>query len=99
MHTPGERDHKRMERNISTKKVTKEKRSEISKKANSYFFAKVIVNALLIIIGAVAIALFLHQMQNRTALAKQQANSEQALVEAVAALSSNSILSCCNGKR
>ena len=89
MHTPGERDHKRMERNISTKKVTKEKRSEISKKANSYFFAKVIVNALLIIIGAVAIALFLHQMQNRTALAKQQANSEQALVEAVAALSSN----------
>ena len=41
---------------------------------SGYFFAKVIVNALLIIIGAVAIALFLHQMQNRTALAKQQAN-------------------------
>lgn len=56
---------------------------EIRKKANIYFFSKVVFNALLIVLGAVLIALFLRQMQHKTALTKQRENSEQALAEAV----------------
>ena len=62
---------------------------EIRKKANIYFFSKVVFNALLIVLGAVLIALFLRQMQHRTALAKQRENSEQALSEAVSILEKN----------
>ena len=62
---------------------------EIRKKANIYFFSKVVFNALLIVLGAVLIALFLRQMQHQTALAKQRENSEQALSEAVSILEKN----------
>ena len=62
---------------------------EIRKKANIYFFSKVVFNALLIVLGAVLIALFLRQMQHRTALTKQRENSEQALAEAVSILEKN----------
>jgi len=62
---------------------------EIRKKANIYFFSKVVFNALLIVLGAVLIALFLRQMQHKTALTKQRENSEQALAEAVSILEKN----------
>jgi hypothetical protein len=62
---------------------------EIRKKANIYFFSKVVFNALLIVLGAVLIALFLRQMQHKTALTKQRENSEQALTEAVSILEKN----------
>ncbi|MBR2989955.1 MAG: hypothetical protein IKF51_00665 [Solobacterium sp.] len=62
---------------------------EIRKKANTYFFAKVVFNAVLIILGAVLIGVFLRQMQNRTAIYKQRANSEQALEEAIEVLETN----------
>ena len=45
---------------------------EVRKKANKYFFSKVAINALLMILGAVLIALFLTQMQRSTALYKQE---------------------------
>lgn len=59
------------------------------KRANTYFFSKVAFNAFLMIIGAVLIALFLRQMQQKTALYKQRESSEQALAEAVSILSTN----------
>lgn len=59
------------------------------KKANIYFFSKVAVNLLLMIIGAVIIGIFLTQMQRQTALLKQKENSQQALTEAVSALEEN----------
>ncbi|MBR3185001.1 MAG: mechanosensitive ion channel [Oscillospiraceae bacterium] len=62
---------------------------EIRKKANIYFFSKVVFNALLIVLGAVLIALFLRHMQHKTALTKQRENSEQALAEAVSILEKN----------
>ena len=62
---------------------------EIRKKANIYFFSKVVFNAVLIVLGAVLIALFLRQMQHKTALTKQRENSEQALTEAVSILEKN----------
>ena len=62
---------------------------EIRKKANTYFFSKVAFNLLLMILGAVLIALFLRQMQNQTALLKQRENSRQSLEEAVALLEQN----------
>ena len=61
----------------------------IRKKANTYFFSKVIVNALLVIIGAVLIGVFLRNMQNDVSIYKQRKNSETALNEAVEVLSSN----------
>ena len=64
--------------------------TDIRKKANTYFFAKVTVNILLMIVGALLISLFLRQMQQRTALIKQQQNSEQSLQEAVSILEKNS---------
>ncbi len=63
--------------------------NEVRKKANRYFFTKVVINVLLIIIGAVLIALFLRQMQHRTALVKQAENSKEALAEAVETLNKN----------
>ena len=44
------------------------------KKANTYFFSKVAVNFLLIVLGAALIAAFLRQMQIRTAYFKQEQN-------------------------
>ena len=63
---------------------------EIRKKANKYFFSKVAVNALLIILGAVLIALFLTQMQRGTALYKQQVSSKEALEEVIEVLEAHS---------
>ena len=62
---------------------------ETRKKANKYFFSKVLVNLALVIIGALFIALFLRQMQAKTAIAKQEENSKLALSEAVASLEKN----------
>ena len=49
---------------------------EVRKKANKYFFSKVAINALLMILGAVLIALFLTQMQRSNALYKQEISSK-----------------------
>ncbi len=62
---------------------------KIRKKANTYFFSKVAFNAFLVVVGAVLIALFLQQMQQKVALYKQQENSKQALTEAISLLSEN----------
>ena len=59
------------------------------RKANRYFRTKVLFNIFLIILGAVLIGLFLHQMQSKTALAKQDENSRLALEEAVSGLEAN----------
>ena len=64
--------------------------ADIRKKANTYFFVKVTVNILLMIVGALLISLFLRQMQRQTALVKQQQNSEMSLHEAVSILEKNS---------
>ncbi len=61
----------------------------IRRKANTYFFTKVTINALLIILGAVLISLFLRKVQNSSALNKQQINSNQTLTEAVDILETN----------
>ena len=66
-----------------------ENMSVIRKKANKYFFSKVIFNALLLIIGAVLIALFLRQVQQKNVLYKQQQSSEQALTETLSVLHTN----------
>ena len=63
--------------------------TDIRKKANAYFFTKVTVNILLMIVGALLISLFLRQMQRNTALVKQQQNSELSLQEAVSILEKN----------
>ena len=64
-------------------------KEQIRKKANTYFFSKVAFNAVLMVIGAVVIALFLTRMQNQTSLYRQKENSEQALTEVVRVLESN----------
>ena len=61
----------------------------IRKKANTYFFSKVAVNVLLLVLGTVLIASFLRQMQRDTAYYKQEQNSRQALAEAVSLLERN----------
>ena len=63
--------------------------NDIRKKANTYFFSKVVFNFLLIVLGAVFIAFFLRHMQRETALFEQRINSEQALTEAVWTLEEN----------
>ena len=73
-------------------RAAREKAEEFARvrtKANRYFFGKVAVNALLMIIGAVLIALFLRSMQGRAALEKQRENNEQALSDAVSILEAN----------
>ena len=59
------------------------------KKANRYFFTKVLVNFVLVIIGALFIILFMRQMQAQTAIAKQEETSKLALEEAVMSLEKN----------
>ena len=54
-----------------------EQRNDIRKKANTYFFLKVAINAFLVILGALLITFFLRKMQNETALSKQRISSEQ----------------------
>ncbi|MCR5796185.1 MAG: mechanosensitive ion channel family protein [Solobacterium sp.] len=63
---------------------------EVQKKANQYFFTKVIIDALLIILGAILISSFLRRMQHDTALYKQRQSSEEALNETVELLAENS---------
>ncbi len=62
---------------------------ETRKKANIYFFTKVLFNTFLIILGAVLIALFLRRMQYETAQFKQRESSEAALVEVIETLKEN----------
>lgn len=62
---------------------------ETRKKANRYFFTKVLVNFVLVIIGALFIILFMRQMQAKTALIKQEETSKLALEEAVMSLEKN----------
>ena len=69
------------------KKVFKDR--DALKKANSYFFGKMLFNFFLVLFGAVLIAIFLRQMQAQTALVKQEENSRLALEEAVTALEDN----------
>lgn len=66
-----------------------EGRVHLQKKANTYFFMKMIINLMLVIIGSAAIGLFLKHMQEQTALTKQQENCELSLKEAVSILKSN----------
>lgn len=61
----------------------------IRKRANTYFFAKVAINAFLVILGAVLIALFLRHMQRQSSLVKQEENSVHALADAVSILETN----------
>jgi len=62
---------------------------ETRKKANRYFFTKVLVNFLLVIIGAVFIGVFLRQMQAQTAISKQEETCRLALDEAIVSLEKN----------
>ena len=55
-----------------------------------YLMLKITVNLVLIILGAIAIVIFLSSMQTRTSLAKQQENNELALKEVVSILNKNS---------
>ena len=61
----------------------------IKKKANTYFFTKILINIFLIILGAVLIGVFLRQMQSQAALNKQEENSQRALEEAISILETN----------
>ena len=63
--------------------------ADVLRRANTYFFAKVIFNLLLIVLGAVFIAVFLRGMQNDSALYKQRESSVQSLTEAVEILQAN----------
>ena len=62
---------------------------ETLRKANRYFFSKVVFNVLLIVIGATLIGLFLRDIQRKTSYYKQQENSELALAEAITTLDRN----------
>lgn len=62
---------------------------ETKNKANRYFFTKVAVNIVLMIIGTVAISIFLIQMQHKTALYKQKTNNEQSLADAISIMEQN----------
>ncbi len=61
----------------------------IRRKANKYFLSKVLVNVLLILVGALIVGLFLRQMQMRTAIVKQEEVSTLALEETVSVLEEN----------
>ncbi|MBR0208975.1 MAG: mechanosensitive ion channel family protein [Oscillospiraceae bacterium] len=63
--------------------------TNIRKRANTYFLVKVAFNALLIVLGAVLIAVFLRNIQTKAALNKQKENSALALTEAVSTLEEN----------
>ena len=70
-------------------KVSDRVRNKVRSKANIYFFSKVAVNILLIVLGAILISVFLRNMQNRTALSKQRENSAIALDTAAEILHRN----------
>lgn len=62
---------------------------ETLRKANRYFFSKVVVNIILMILGALLITFFLRNMQERVAVVKQQENCVRSLGEAVSMLEEN----------
>ena len=64
---------------------------DIKKRANKYFFGKVVFNAILVLIGAVIISILLTNMQHKAALYKQKRNNEQSLTDAVSILQRNSV--------
>ena len=59
------------------------------KSAGTYFTAKVIVNLMLIVLGAVFISWFLRDMQQKVSQARQREDSEAALAEVIETLSTN----------
>ena len=64
-------------------------RNGLRKRVNQYYFIKAIVNALLIILGAVFIALFVRRMQHQTTLDAQRRNGEAELNQVVLSLEEN----------
>lgn len=64
-------------------------KKEIRMRANTYFFGKVLINALLLVIGIVLISTFLRRIQERTALSRQQHSTTQSLEETVSILQKN----------
>lgn len=77
-----------MEENM-TEQTVKTVDQATLRKANRYFFSKVVVNVVLMILGALLIALFLRNMQERVAVIKQQENCVRSLGEAVSMLEEN----------
>ena len=66
-----------------------EKQKDIVREANIHFFAKMAVNALLIVLGALFITFFLRHMQQQASLSKQRQTSMVALEEVVSVLEEN----------
>lgn len=62
---------------------------QVRKRANTYFFSKVVFNTILVVVGAFLIAFFLRRMQDQTAIYRQRNSSEQALNEVVEILETN----------
>ena len=62
---------------------------ETLRKANRYFFSKVVANVLLIVVGATLIGLFLREIQRQASYYKQKQNSDLALTEVITTLSRN----------
>ena len=62
---------------------------KMRKRANTYFFSKVVFNLFLIILGAVLISVCLRKIQMDTALGKQRENCELAISEVIDTLRSN----------
>ena len=62
---------------------------ETLRKANRYFFSKVVVNVLLIVVGASLIGLFLRDIQRQASYYKQRQNSDLALTEVITTLDRN----------
>ena len=62
---------------------------ETLRKANRYFFSKVVANVLLIVVGATLIGLFLRDIQRQASYYKQKQNSDLALTEVITTLSRN----------
>ena len=64
-------------------------RRDVRRRANTYFFGKVLANALLLVIGVILISTFLRRVQESTAISRQLHNSEQSLAEAFSILEKN----------
>ena len=62
---------------------------EMRKKANRYFFSKVIFNVVLIVLGALLIGVLLRNMQTRASYQRQKENSQLALSEALTTMDRN----------
>ncbi len=75
-------------KNDSKNPSVRTKRKE--RNANTYFFLKLSINLILIILGATLIGVILHGVQTKTALDKQRQNNRHALEEVVTILERNS---------